>query len=173
MLLSHLTLSFHMYSSNQDFIIVIPKYQLPTTKLHSLQKEAVDTKMYFPNSPEYKLVAIVLDVAKFSLYKPVQSVSPEETHTRAFLKFDFRNKGIDALNISKILNRQKVTSTTPAYSKLQSSSSSYFYSYSCPIASKNFQLQKKKKKKKKKKKRKKKKTFSLETPQRVSAKPLL
>ena len=99
--------------------------------------------MYFPNSPEYKLVAIVLDVAKFSLYKPVQSVSPEETHTRAFLKFDFRNKGLDALNISKILNRQKVTSTTPAYSKLQSLSSSYFYSYSCPIASKNFQLQKK------------------------------
>ena len=51
-----------------------------------------------------------LDVAKFSLYKPVQLVSPEETPIRDFLKLDFRNKGLDAINISNILNHKKVTS---------------------------------------------------------------
>ena len=46
-------------------------YQLPVTKLRSLQKEVVDTKTYVQNSPEYNLVAIILDVANFRLYKPV------------------------------------------------------------------------------------------------------
>ena len=92
-------------------------YQLPVTKLRSLQKEVVDTKTYIQNSPEYKLVAIILDVAKFRLYKPVQTFSPEETPTRDFLKLDFRNKNLDAVNISNILNHKKVTSTIPAYFK--------------------------------------------------------
>ena len=95
-------------------------YQLPVTKLRSLQKEVVDTKTYVHNSPEYKLFAINLYVAKFRLYKPVQRVSPEETPTHDFLKFDFRNKGLDAVNISNILNHKKVTSTIPAYLKHQS-----------------------------------------------------
>ena len=79
-------------------------YQLPVTKLRSLQKEAVDTKTYITNSPENKLVAIILDVVKFRLYKSVQTVSPEETPTCDFLKLNFRNKGLDAVNISNILN---------------------------------------------------------------------
>ena len=32
----------------------------------------MDTKTYVLNSPEYKLVAIILDDAKFRLYKPEQ-----------------------------------------------------------------------------------------------------
>ena len=36
--------------------------------------------------------------------------SPEETPTRDVLKFDFRNKGLAAVNISNILNHKKVTS---------------------------------------------------------------
>ena len=112
-------------------------YQLPVTKLRSLQKEVVDTKTYVQNSPEYKLVAIILDVAKFRLYKPVQTVSPEETPTRDFLKFDFRNKGLDAVNISNILNHMKVISTIPAYFKNQSPPF-ISYSYSSPTAPKIF-----------------------------------
>ena len=90
-------------------------YQPPVTKRRSLQKEVVDTKTYIPNSPEYKLVTIILDVAKFRLYKPVQTVSPEETPTHDFLKLDLRNKGIDAVNISNTLNH--VISTISAYLK--------------------------------------------------------
>ena len=97
----------------------------------------MDTKTYVQNSPEYKLVAIILDVAKFRLYKPVQTVSPEETPTRDFLKLDFRNKGLDAVNISNILNHKKVTSAIPAYFKNQSPPV-ISYSYSSPIAPKIF-----------------------------------
>ena len=98
----------------------------------------MDTKKkYVPNSPEYKLVAIILDVATFRLYKPVQTVSPEETSTRDFLKLDFRNKGLDAVKISNILNHKKVTSTIPAYFKNQSPLI-ISYSYSSPNAPKIF-----------------------------------
>ena len=113
-------------------------YQLPVTKFRSLQKEVVDTKTYVENSPEYKLVAIILDVAKFRLYKPVQTVSPEETPTRDVLKLDFRNKGLDTVNISNILNHKKVTSTIPAYFKNQSPFWQLSYSYLSPIAPKIF-----------------------------------
>ena len=74
----------------------------------------MDTKTYVQNSSEYKLVAIILDAAKFRLYKPVQTVSAEVIPTRDFLKLDFRNKGLDTVNISNILNHMKVTSTIPA-----------------------------------------------------------
>ena len=98
----------------------------------------MDTKTYVQISPEYKLVAIVLDVAKFRLYKPVQTVSPEETPTRDFLKLDFRNKGLD---VSNILNHKKVTSTIPAYFKNQRPPI-ISYSYSSPIAPKIFNYKK-------------------------------
>ena len=97
----------------------------------------MDTKTYVQNSPEYKLVTIILDVAKFRLYKPVQTVSSEETPTRDFLKLDFRNKGLDTVNISSILNNKKVTSTIPAYFK-NLSPPIISYSYSSPIAPKIF-----------------------------------
>ena len=67
MLMSHLTVFFHMYSSHNH--IRTKLYQLPVTKLRSFQKEVVDTKTYVQNSPEYKLVAIILDVAKFRWQK--------------------------------------------------------------------------------------------------------
>ena len=107
-------------------------YQLPVTKFRSLQKEAVDTKTYVPNSSEYKLGAIILDVSKFRLCKLVQTVSPEETPTR-----DILNKGLDAVNISNILKIKKVTSTIPACFKNQSSPI-ISYSYSSPIAPRSF-----------------------------------
>ena len=97
----------------------------------------MDTKTYVQNSHEYKLVGIILDIAKFRLYKPVQTVSPEETPTRDFLKLDFRNKGLDAINICNIQNHKKVTSTIPAYFKNQSPLI-ISYIYSSPIAPKIF-----------------------------------
>ena len=71
------------------------------------------------------------------MYKPVQTVSPEETPTRDFLKLDFRNKGLDTVNISNKLNHKKVTSTIPAYFKNQIPPI-ISYSYSSPIAPKIF-----------------------------------
>ena len=64
-----------------------------------------------------------------------------QTPTRDFLKLDFRNKGLVAVNISNILNHKKVTSTIPAYFK-NKSPPIISYSYSSPIAPKIFNSKK-------------------------------
>ena len=75
------------------------------------------TLFHTRNDRNQNCFPISLDVAKFRLYKPVQKVPPEETPTRDFLKLDFKNKGLEAFNISNILNHKKVTETIPAYFK--------------------------------------------------------
>ena len=67
MLMSHLTVFFYMYSTLGPHHIRTKLYKVLVTKLRSLQKETVDTKTYVSNSPEYKLFAIILEVAKFRL----------------------------------------------------------------------------------------------------------
>ena len=59
-----------------------------------------------PNSPEYKPIAIILDIARWRLYKQVEIASLEETTKRTFLKLEFRNKGFGAVNISNILSQR-------------------------------------------------------------------
>jgi hypothetical protein len=49
----------------------------------------------------------VCDVASFRLFKPVRS-EPLHENNRKFLHIPFANKGIDAINISTILNRKAV-----------------------------------------------------------------
>ena len=54
----------------------------------------------------------------FTLHMPFFTQHmPEDIPTRDFMKLDFRNKGLDAVNISNIFNHKKVTSTIPAYFK--------------------------------------------------------
>ena len=55
-------------------------------------------------------VVIILDVAKFRLYKPVQTVSPEETITRDFLKLDFLIFRMDTVSEKSIQEVTKVVS---------------------------------------------------------------
>jgi hypothetical protein len=58
-----------------------------------------------------------LYVASFRLFKPVRS---EPLHdNRKFLHISFANKGIDAINISNILNRKEVVKEIPPYFKNQ------------------------------------------------------
>ena len=65
-------------------------------------------KVLISKSPEYKPIAIILEIARFRLYRLVQTGSLEETKKRNILKLEFRNKGPDAVNISNILNYEKV-----------------------------------------------------------------
>ena len=60
-----------------------------------------------------------------------------ETKYRPFLKTKFANKGIDALNLSNILNQKSVQSNIPPY--LQNKESPCIsYSYTRSVASKIF-----------------------------------
>jgi hypothetical protein len=59
-----------------------------------------------PFSPKYRLSSILCDVASFRLFKPVRS-EPLHDNNRKFFHIPFANKGIDAINISSILNRKE------------------------------------------------------------------
>ncbi|MCU7801424.1 MAG: hypothetical protein KZQ70_15165, partial [gamma proteobacterium symbiont of Lucinoma myriamae] len=76
-----------------------------------------------------------MDIAHHRLFKPVLTGSADEEN-RSFLKINFKNKGLDAINISNILHHKKVTSTVPTYFKPRAPLISY--SYTRPIASKIF-----------------------------------
>ena len=58
-------------------------------------------------------------MASFRLFKPVRS-EPLHDNNRKFLHMPFANKGIDAINISNILNRKEVVKEIPPYLKNQS-----------------------------------------------------
>ena len=58
-------------------------------------------------------------MASFRLFKPVRS-EPLHDNNRKFLHIPFANKGIDAINISNILNRKEVVKEIPPYFKNQS-----------------------------------------------------
>jgi hypothetical protein len=59
------------------------------------------------------------DVASFRLFKPVRS-EPLYDNNNKFVHSPFGNKGMDAINISYILNRKEVVKEIPPYFKNQS-----------------------------------------------------
>ena len=76
---------------------------------------------------------IILDIGHHRLYKPVNSISTEEK--RSFLNVKFANKGLDAINLSNILNTKDVKSKVPPYFK-EHPGSIVSFSYTISIASK-------------------------------------
>ena len=61
------------------------------------------------NSNEYKLTAIVLDIARSKLCKPV-GIKKDEIDKRSFLRLSFANEDLHAINLSKILLHKSVKS---------------------------------------------------------------
>ena len=81
---------------------------------------------------EYKLTAIVLDIAGHRLFKPV-GINKDEIDKRSFLKLSFANKGHDGVNVGNILYHKSVKSKIPPYFKDQSVPI-ISYVYTRPIA---------------------------------------
>ena len=90
-----------------------PFYYLKDLRNFGLDKGGLD-----PFSPKYRLSRIICDVASFRLFKPVRS-EPLHDNNRKFLHIPLANKGIDAINISNILNRKEVVKEIPPYFKNQ------------------------------------------------------
>jgi hypothetical protein len=74
--------------------------------LFSIKNVALDKGGVDPFSPKYRLSSIICDVASFRLFKPVRS-EPLHDNNRKSLHIPLTNKGIDAINISNILNRKE------------------------------------------------------------------
>ena len=115
-------------------------FSIPLRLLHQLSNDCFNRPNRNPHSMEYKLTAIISDIAHHRLYKPV-STSNTSNSGKSFLKINFSNKGLDAVNISNILRNKKVMSEIPPYF-VEQTAPLISYSYIQPIASKIFNYKK-------------------------------
>ena len=111
-------------------------FSLPVNCLKDVRDYGLDKGGTNPYTQEYRLSSIICDVASFRLFKPTRTEPLEQTD-RKFLQIQFANKGIDAINISNILNRKEVKSKIPIYFD-NKTVPIISYSYSNTIASKIF-----------------------------------
>ena len=68
---------------------------------------------------EFKFTAIILDIARHKLFKPV-GIKRDEIDQRSFLKLSFANKGRDAINLGNILHHKSEKYKIPPYFREQS-----------------------------------------------------
>ena len=112
-------------------------YSLPLKMLHDLYESTLTLHFADVASPEHRLQGIILDISSNRLFKAVSVCDFMETKNRPFLKIKFANKGIDALNLSNILNQKSVQSNVPPYFQ-NKESPCISYSYTRSVASKIF-----------------------------------
>ena len=91
-------------------------FSISLPKLRELQSLALESTNYDCESAEYRVTAIILDTAHYRLFRPVRSDQSTDAKTH-FIKLDFINKGIDAVNLPSILRSKSVTETVPTYFK--------------------------------------------------------
>ena len=90
-------------------------YSLPLKRLHALYESTLTLHFTNVGSPGHRLQGIIFDISPNRLFKAVRVSTPTETRNRPFLNVKFVNKGIDALNVSIILNQKFVQNTIPPY----------------------------------------------------------
>ena len=112
-------------------------YSLPLNMLHDLYESTLTLHFADVASPEHRLQGIILDISSNRLFKAVSVCDYTETKNRPFLKIKFANKGIDALNLSNILDQKSVQSNIPPYFQ-NKESPCISYSYTRSVASKMF-----------------------------------
>ena len=111
-------------------------FPLPFSKLNALYNSCLVNTVTNPNSKEYKLTAIVLDIAGHRLYKPV-GIKKDEIDKRSFLKLSFANKGLHCINLGNILHHKSFKTKIPPHFK-DRYVPIFSYVYTRPIASKKF-----------------------------------
>ena len=92
-------------------------FSISLPKLCELQSLALGSTNYDYESAEYRVKAIILNTAQYRLFRPVCSDLLSTDAKTHFIKLDFINKGIDAVNLPSILRSKPVTETVPTYFK--------------------------------------------------------
>ena len=112
-------------------------FSISLPKLCKLQSLALESTNYDYESAEYRVTAIILDTAQYRLFRPVHSdILSTDTKTH-FIRLDFINKGIDAVNLPSILRSKSVIETVPTYFK-EKQPPIISYTYTKTIANKIF-----------------------------------
>ena len=73
-------------------------FSISFPQLRCLQELALDSTNFDYASAEYRVIAIILDIANFRLFRPVRSDVPSENPKR-FMKIKFLNKAVNAINL--------------------------------------------------------------------------
>ena len=81
-------------------------------QLRALQELALEPTNFDYSSAEYRVTAIIQDIASYRLFRPVRSDVPAEK-PKNFMKIKFLNKAVDAINLSAT----SVTDKIPVYFK--------------------------------------------------------
>ena len=92
-------------------------FSISLPKLRELQSLGLESTNYDYESAEYRVTAIILDTAQYRLFRSVCSDLLSTDAKTHFIKLDFINKGIDAVNLPSILSSNSVTETVPTYFK--------------------------------------------------------
>ena len=79
----------------------------------------LESTNYDYESAEYGVTAIILDTAQYRLFRPVRSDILSTDAKTHFIRLDFINRGIDAVNLPSILRSKSIIETVPTYFKEQ------------------------------------------------------
>ena len=91
------------------FSISFPQLRCP-------QELAPESTNFDYSSPEYRVTAIILDLANYRLFRPMRSDVPAEK-PKHFMKIKFLNKAVDTINLPALLRSTSVTDKIPVYFK--------------------------------------------------------
>ena len=106
------------------------------SQLRCLQELALESTNFDYSSAEYRVIAIILDIANFRLFRPVRSDVPAE-NPKHFMKIKFLNKAVDAINLPALLRSTSVTNKIPVYFR-DKEPPIVSYEYTSTVASKLF-----------------------------------
>ena len=89
-------------------------FSISFPQLCCLQELALESTNFNYFSAEYRVTAIILDIASYRLFRPVRSDVPAEK-PKHFMKISFLNKAVDAINLPALLRSTSVTDKIPVY----------------------------------------------------------
>ena len=83
-------------------------------KTYILQELALESTNFDYSSAEYRVIAIILDIANFRLFRPARSDVPTK-NPKHLMKIKFFNKAVDAINLPALVRSTSVTNKIPVY----------------------------------------------------------
>ena len=111
-------------------------FSISFPQLRGLQELALESKNFDYSSAEYRVTAIILDIANYRLFRPVRSDVPAEK-PKHFIKIKFFNKAVDAINLPALLRSTSVIDKIPVYFR-DKEPPIMSYEYTSTVASKIF-----------------------------------
>ena len=111
-------------------------FSISFPQLRCLQELALESTNFDYSSAEYRVIAIILNIANFRLFRPVRSDVPAEK-PKHFMKIKFLNKAVNPINLPALLRSTSVTNKIPVYFR-DKEPPIVSYEYTSTVASKLF-----------------------------------